>query len=55
MSILSIDIGVMYEIQRVTRAKTEPEAVIKACEWILDYKKREREIKREKLNSKRKS
>ena len=40
MSISSIDIDVFYNIQSTTRANTEVEAVIKACEWILNNKDR---------------
>ena len=40
MSISSMDVGVFYNIQSTTRANTEVEAVIKACEWILNNKDR---------------
>lgn len=40
MSISSMDVDVFYNIQSITRANTEVEAVIKACEWILNNKDR---------------
>ena len=40
MSISSIDIDVFYNIQSTTRANTEVEAIIQACEWILNNKDR---------------
>ena len=40
MSISSMDVDVFYNIQSTTRANTEVEAVIKACEWILNNKDR---------------
>ena len=38
MSISSMDVDVFYNIQSTTRANTEVEAIIQACEWILNSK-----------------